>query len=128
MAEQEERALNRKPLGTHRVSRGLELLARFVCIRTRECVRIMVLPPGRRQAALIRAAFDHSNLSAHIKRPTPEGVGLFMELLARFELATSSLPRVEGLRPSVVALPAEPKPCYINGFSFLPIGEAYPFM
>ena len=51
----------------------------------------------------------------------------FLELLARFELATSSLPRVEGLRPSVVALPTEPKPCYINGFSFLYVDKASPF-
>ena len=58
----------------------------------------------------------------------PVGVlGSFLELLARFELATSSLPRVEGLRPSVVALPTEPKPCYINGFSFLYVDKASPF-
>ena len=47
--------------------------------------------------------------------------------LPKFSLATSSLPRVEGLRPSVVALPTEPKPCYINGFSFLYVDKASPF-
>jgi len=61
------------------------------------------------------------------KSAIPVGMTDFLELLARFELATSSLPRVEGLRPSVVALPAEPKPCYINGFSFLYVDKASPF-
>ena len=32
--------------------------------------------------------------TTYIKRPKPDGFGLFMELLARFELATSSLPRM----------------------------------
>jgi len=42
--------------------------------------------------------------------------GFFMELLARFELATSSLPRVEGLRPSGNALPAEQNTLKLNDF------------
>ena len=46
-------------------------------------------------AALIRAAFDLSNLAQQKKKKTTLSSGLFfLELLARFELATSSLPRM----------------------------------
>jgi len=41
---------------------------------------------------------DGSNLAAQRKKePTPNGVGSFLELLARFELATSSLPKMKRL-------------------------------
>ena len=47
-------------------------------------------------AALIRAAFDLSNPAQPQKEKTTLSSGLFfLELLARFELATSSLPRVQ---------------------------------
>ena len=45
-------------------------------------------------AALVRAAFNLSNLAQRKKRTNTIGVGSFLELLARFELATSSLPRM----------------------------------
>ena len=35
-----------------------------------------------------------SNLPQRKKEPIPKGIGSFMELLARFELATSSLPTI----------------------------------
>ena len=39
--------------------------------------------------AIVLFKFDYAN-----KKPKPKGFGIFMELLARFELATSSLPRM----------------------------------
>ena len=78
------------------------LLARFVCICARECAQIFVLPPSsRRQADVHRtSAFDYSNLAfIHIKNPIHLDGVFDMELLARFELATSSLPRSWGAAP-----------------------------
>ena len=44
----------------------------------------------------------------HIKkRPIPNGIGLFLELLARFELATSSLPRMRSTDRAIAALCAD---------------------
>ena len=45
---------------------------------------------GAVRAALIRAAFSFSNLSAHNKNPNPNGFGFLLEVPARFELANES--------------------------------------
>ena len=70
--------------------------SRFVCIRGREWPRIIVSIPSSRDRATVRrtVAFRSSSLPTQIKTPKPKGFGVFMELLARFELATSSLPKV----------------------------------
>ena len=71
----------------------MELLARFICIfATGEKLRFASVQPSA--AALVRTAFDCSNLSIAKKKAHPFGRAFFLELLARFELATSSLPRM----------------------------------
>ena len=73
-----------------------ELLARFVCIFAPawegQKLRFASVEPSA--AALVRAAFRWFKSGAAKKEPRPEGLGSFLELLARFELATSSLPRM----------------------------------
>ena len=57
-----------------------------------------------------------------IKRPKPNGFGLFMELLARFELATSSLPKISRLFCAVAdccsLTPETLAPQRVSAFSF----------
>ena len=102
----------------------MELLARFELAT--------VLPRNAFRGSPYDLAIEIDEVASSVKYtkkelPSRFGIEVLLELLARFELATSSLPRVEGLRPSVVALPTVPKPCYINGFSFLYVDKASPF-
>ena len=73
-----------------------ELPARFGCIFAPawegQKLRFASVEPSA--AALVRAAFRWFKSGAAKKEPRPEGLGSFLELLARFELATSSLPRM----------------------------------
>ena len=75
----------------------MELLARFVCILGREWPRIIVSIPFSRDRATVHrtVAFRwFKSVSANKKSAIPDGMTDFLELLARFELATSSLPRM----------------------------------
>ena len=76
--------------------------SQICCIGSRWEPIIVSASSSRRRATVHRTvAFDHSNLTANKKEPIPNGIGSFLELLARFELATSSLPRIQGAAPPV---------------------------
>ena len=67
----------------------------------------LYIPPGKYILRKARSvAFSLSNLTpTNKKEPIPFGIGSFLELLARFELATSSLPIIYSLLQPVI-------PCY----------------
>ena len=80
----------------------LELLADLFASEARNSLGLWFRSVKPSRATVHRTvAFTSSNLYPLIKKSAiPDGMTDFLELLARFELATSSLPRVEGLRPS----------------------------
>ena len=80
---------------------NLELLARFAAfapLGSKSWCRLRPAGAEQQSTGLLHLIIQICP-PTYIKRPKPNGFGLFMELLARFELATSSLPRIQGLRP-----------------------------
>ena len=76
---------------------GIAVLGRItgqICLhfRHRRKLRFASVQPSA--AALVRTAFDCSNPSIAKKKAHPFGRAFFLELLARFELATSSIPTI----------------------------------
>ena len=70
------------------------LLARFVCILLRGSKIKVPLRLDAAGNAHPRCIYKFKSVAANKKSVIPVGMTDFLELLARFELATSSLPRM----------------------------------